>query len=79
MEKAINVWGFRYLKLDFLFAGMIDGKFANGGSAYIWYDRAVKKLTRRVINSSGERVAYLGCGLPFESSFMYFPLSRIGP
>ncbi|MBQ5401272.1 MAG: alpha-galactosidase [Treponema sp.] len=79
MEKAVNVWGFRYLKLDFLFAGMIDGKFANGGSAYLWYDRAVKKLTRRVINSSGERVAYLGCGLPFESSFMSFPLSRIGP
>lgn len=79
MEKIINDWGFRYIKLDFLFAGMLSGKFANGSSAYVWYDRAIKKLTRRLINNSGERIAYLGCGLPFESSFMTMPLSRIGP
>lgn len=79
MEKVINVWGFRYIKIDFLFAGMIYGAFANGGAAYQWYDRAIKKLTRRLFNSKGERVAYLGCGLPFESSFTSFPLSRIGP
>ncbi|MCQ2612989.1 MAG: alpha-galactosidase [Treponemataceae bacterium] len=76
--RAINEWGFRYLKLDFLFAGMLDGVFAKGGSAYQWYDRAVKVLTKRNCNDKGEPVAYLGCGMPFETSFMNFPLSRIG-
>lgn len=78
IEKAVNEWGFRYLKLDFLFAGLIRGEFKNGGAAYEWYDRAVKVLTKRTVNKNGERVAYLGCGMPFESSFKAFPLSRIG-
>ena len=79
IETAVNEWGFRYLKLDFLFAGMIRGNFRNGGAAYEWYDRAVKILTKRTVNKKGEKVAYLGCGMPFESSFNAFPLSRIGP
>ncbi|MCR5725587.1 MAG: alpha-galactosidase [Treponema sp.] len=79
MEKAVNEWGFRYLKLDFLFAGLLAGAHANGGAAYEWYDKAVRTLTRRTRNNRGEPVAYLGCGMPFESSFNAFPLSRIGP
>lgn len=78
MEKVVNVWGFRYIKLDFLFAGMLKGGFKNGGAAYEWYDRAVRILTKRDVNKKGERVAYLGCGLPFEPSFNALPLSRIG-
>ena len=79
MEKVVNHWGFRYIKLDFMFAGLIHGKFANGGAAFVWYDRAIKKITKRWVNVRGERVAYLGCGVPFEPSYKTFPLSRIGP
>ena len=78
IDRAINEWGFRYLKLDFLFAGMLYGCFKNGGAAYEWYDRAIKVLTKRIKANNGEPVAYLGCGMPFESSFRQFPLSRIG-
>ncbi|MBR4598512.1 MAG: alpha-galactosidase, partial [Treponema sp.] len=38
----------------------------------------VRILTKRDVNKKGERVAYLGCGLPFEPSFNALPLSRIG-
>lgn len=79
MEKIINRWGFRYIKLDFMFAGMIHGRFSNGGAAFIWYERAIKKLTKRWVNVRGDRVAYLGCGVPLEASYKTFPLSRIGP
>nr|MCR5606405.1 alpha-galactosidase [Treponema sp.] len=79
MEKVINEWGFRYIKLDFLFAGMLYGKFRNPGACYEYYDRAIKILTKRNVNKKGQRVAYLGCGMPFELSFNSFPLSRIGP
>lgn len=78
IEKAVNEWGFRYLKLDFLFAGLLRGEFEKDGAAYQWYERAVKVLTNRTENKNGEKVAYLGCGMPFESSFNAFPLSRIG-
>ncbi len=78
METVINDWGFRYLKLDFLFAGMLYGNFKNKAASYELYDRAVKILTKRSKNKKGESVAYLGCGLPFEPSFNYFPLSRMG-
>ena len=78
IDRAINEWGFRYLKLDFLFAGMLYGCFTNGGAAYEWYDRAIKVLTKRTKAYNGEPVTYLGCGMPFESSFNRFPLSRIG-
>jgi alpha-galactosidase len=79
MEKIINDWGFRYIKLDFLYAGMINGAFKNGGSAYHWYNRALKVLTVRKTNKFGQAVYYLGCGLPFEQSYNLLPLSRIGP
>lgn len=78
INKAINEWGFRYLKLDFLYAGMIYGKYQKNDAAYKFYTEAIKTLTARKNNKDGKPVYYLGCGLPFESSFKYFPLSRIG-
>ncbi|MCR4954179.1 MAG: alpha-galactosidase [Treponema sp.] len=78
LDTAVNDWGFRYLKLDFLYAGMIYGNFKNGGAAYEWYSRAIKKLTNRRVNKEGLPVCYLGCGIPLEASFNDFPLSRIG-
>ena len=78
MDKAINKWGFEYLKLDFLYAGMLNGNFKNGGSAYEHYAKAVNILTSRTKSSNGNKVCYLGCGAPFELSFNNFPLTRIG-
>ena len=78
MERTINEWGFRYLKLDFLYAGMFYGKYSNPTSAFKAYNRAVKVLTSRKVNKNGKKISYLGCGVPFEASFNYFPLSRIG-
>lgn len=78
IEKIIEQWGFRFIKMDFLYAGMLFGNFQNGDAAYRWYDRAIKRITSRTANKEGKPVCYLGCGVPFESSFNYFPLSRIG-
>ena len=78
MEKLINEWGFRYIKLDFLYAGMLYGDYYNKTASYKVYNRAVQILTKRNTNNKGEPVAYLGCGLVFELSFKNMPLSRIG-
>jgi alpha-galactosidase len=78
MDKAIDEWGFRYLKLDFLYAGLFSGAFAAGGSPQEHYSRACAILTNRVRNAAGRPTAYLGCGLPLGLSYRSFPLSRIG-
>jgi len=78
VERAIEEWGFRFLKLDFLYAGLLDGAFYGGGAAYEHYQRACEILTQRKRAADGSPVAYLGCGLPFGPSYPYFPLSRIG-
>lgn len=78
IDKAINVWGFRYLKLDFLYAGMLEGVYKNSSAAYENFSKAIKTLTSRKTNKKGESVTYLGCGNPLELTFNDFPLSRIG-
>ena len=78
MQTVIDEWGFRYIKLDFLYAGMLFGDYEYPTASYKIYNRAVAKLTSRLTNKKGQPVAYLGCGLPFELSFKYMPLSRIG-
>jgi alpha-galactosidase len=76
--RAIDEWGFRYLKLDFLYAGLFAGAFAGGGSPWEHYDAACAVLTSRTTSARGLPVAYLGCGCPLGPSYRRFPLSRIG-
>ncbi|MDR2517125.1 MAG: alpha-galactosidase [Spirochaetaceae bacterium] len=78
MEKVVTRWGFRYLKLDFLYAGMLPGAFARGGDPAGHYRRAAAILTEITAERTGKPVAYLGCGVPLGSSYRHFPLSRIG-
>jgi alpha-galactosidase len=78
IRRVIDEWGFRYLKLDFLYAGLFHGSPAGRGSPGENYRRACAVLTSRNSNSVGLPVAYLGCGLPLGLSYRYFPLSRIG-
>lgn len=78
MNKIINEWGFRYIKLDFLFAGMLYGSFAKNYAAYENFHIVSKILTEIKKNNDGKDIYYLGCGMPMEMGFKNFPLSRIG-
>ena len=78
LYTIINEWGFRYIKLDFLYAGMHVGAHFDGKSAYESFANALKLITCRKQTSTGKFVAYLGCGTPFEMSFNELPLSRTG-
>ena len=77
-ETVVEDWGYRYLKLDFLFAGLMRGERAGGGAAFEHYERLVRRITSRTVDRKGRPVAWLGCGAPFEASFRHFPLMRIG-
>lgn len=78
METIINEWGFRYIKLDFMYAGMLYGDYQTPTASYKIYHRAIATLTSRARTKAGKPVSYLGCGIPFELSFKYTPLARIG-
>jgi alpha-galactosidase len=89
MREAIDEWGFRYLKLDFMYAGFLSGDYTgrsagmeqaagSRGSAADYYEQAITLLTEQTTNAAGLPLAYLGCGLPLGSSYRHFPLSRIG-
>ena len=78
MDRIINVWGFRYIKLDFLYAGMLWGNYSQKTASYKIFARALKTITSRTSTKDGSPVAYLGCGCPLELSFKNLPLSRIG-
>jgi len=77
MNRIIDDWGFRYIKLDFLYAGFLCGENNRGRTAE-YYERAIALLTERTKNAAGLPLAYLGCGLPLGVSYRNFPLSRIG-
>jgi alpha-galactosidase len=77
-RRIVDEWGYRYLKLDFLYAGMLGTHRRFEGAAWEHYDRIVRRITNRLADAQGRRVAWLGCGAPLESSFRGFPLMRIG-
>jgi alpha-galactosidase len=83
-DELVEAWGYRYLKLDFLYAAFLEGSRARPairarpGAAYEHYDRLMRRLTSRTLDSRGRPLAYLGCGAPLEPSFRHFPLMRIG-
>ena len=78
MDTVINKWGFRYIKLDFLYAGMLWGNYTQKTASYKIFSRAIQTITSKTTTKDGSPVAYLGCGVPFELSFKYLPLSRVG-
>jgi len=85
-DTIINGWGFRYLKLDFLYAGMLrgvrgglrgDGAGIPGGH-WEHYVRIMRRITSIRTTDKGLPVAFLSCGAPFESTAPFMPLARIG-
>ncbi|MFA5853056.1 MAG: glycoside hydrolase family 36 protein, partial [Spirochaetales bacterium] len=83
-DTIINVWGFRYLKLDFLYAGMLRGAAPEsrraGESLGYWerYMDIMSRITSVTKTKDGKPVAWLACGAPFECTAPLMPLMRVG-
>jgi alpha-galactosidase len=77
-DRVVDEWGYRYLKLDFLYAAFLGGARARSGAAYEHYDRVVGRITSKLRDPRGRPIAWLGCGAPLEPSIRHFPLMRIG-
>ncbi len=68
-------WGYRYLKLDFLFAGAMPGRRARDVSRAEAYRTGLAALRR----GAGDDTFILGCGAPLAASVGLVDAMRTGP
>ncbi len=67
-------WGYQYLKLDFLYAGLLPGEVFNPNfTPQTRYQNALKLIRKTV----GKEVFLLGCGAPIFPSIGHFQGMRI--
>jgi len=84
METVVRDWGFSFLKLDFLYAGMLRGRRrGRAGGAWEHYVRVLRRIagipTRSDSPGATTRpAAILSCGAPFETTAPILPLMRVG-
>lgn len=76
VRTAINIWGFRYLKLDFLYAAALPGEATNRG---LTPAQRMKLGYRLVREAAGEDIFLLGCGSPLGPALGFVDAMRIGP
>jgi alpha-galactosidase len=68
-------WGFTYLKLDFMYAGALEG----GRQAPIHREQAYRDAIALIRETVGDDVYLLGCGVPMLPSAGIFDGVRVGP
>ncbi len=73
--QTVRGWGFRYLKLDFLYAAALPGQRHSGAAR----EEAYREALRLIREAAGEEVYLLACGAPILASLGLVDGLRIGP
>jgi alpha-galactosidase len=73
--RTLSEWNFTYFKLDFLYAGAIDGGRHEDCSALDAYREGLRVIRQAV----GPNAILLGCGAPLLPSIGLVDAMRIGP
>jgi alpha-galactosidase len=76
ISKCVNDLGFKYLKLDFLYAGALDG---NRSDPDITRAQALRHALTIIRSVAGLGTKILGCGCPIGSGIGIFDYMRINP
>lgn len=76
VQRAVQEWGFPYLKLDFLYAGALPGKRHDPTRTRAQVLRAGIEALR---GAAGDKAFLLGCGSPLGSAIGLVDAMRIGP
>ena len=75
VDIAVHEWGFPYLKLDFLYAAALPGRYRDPNRTRAQVLRSGLEALRR---SAGEEAFLLGCGCPLGSAIGLVEAMRIG-
>ncbi|NIM92312.1 MAG: hypothetical protein GTO18_01170 [Anaerolineales bacterium] len=76
IHRIVHEMGFKYLKLDFLFAGALPGKHFN---PRVTRAQSLSRALRVIREAAGEETTLLGCGCPLGSGIGVFDMMRINP
>ncbi len=75
IRSAVRELGFRYLKLDFLYAGVLEGRRHDPTRTRA---QALDSILRVIRDEAGPEITLLGCGCPVGSGIGVFDAMRIG-
>ena len=76
VDTAVHEWGFPYLKLDFLYAAALKGRYQDATKTRAQVMRLGMEALRR---AAGDGTILLGCGAPLGSMLGLVDVMRIGP
>ncbi|HNR01864.1 MAG TPA: alpha-galactosidase [Anaerolineaceae bacterium] len=76
ISTASKEWGFPYLKLDFLYAAALNGRYHDRSLTRAQVMRMGMEALRQ---AAGPEVTLLGCGAPLGSAIGVVDAMRIGP
>jgi len=75
VDVAAHQWGFPYLKLDFLYAAAVRGKYKDETRTRA---QVLRQGLERIREAAGKETFLLGCGVPIGSAIGIFDSVRIG-
>jgi len=75
VRTAVQEWGYSYLKLDFLYAAAVKGRYRDRTQTRAQVLRTGLEAIRDAV---GSEVVLLGCGVPLGSAVGIFDAVRIG-
>ena len=76
VATAAHEWGFSYLKLDFLYAGALQGRRWN---KTLTRAQILRQALNELRNRAGDKATLVGCGCPLGSAIGLVDVMRIGP
>lgn len=76
VETLTRQWGYRLLKLDFLYAGALPGQRYD---AHLTRAQALRRGLEIIRQAAGDETFLLGCGCPFGSAIGLVDGMRISP
>jgi alpha-galactosidase len=75
IHNAVNNWGFPYLKLDFLYAGALPGRYFDPTRSRA---QILRDGLQAIRDAAGHDTTLLGCGCPLGSAVGIIDIMRIG-
>jgi alpha-galactosidase len=76
IDRAVHTWGYRYLKLDFLYAGALPGRRHDPTRTRA---QALRGGLHALREAAGDQTIIVGCGCPLGPAIGLCNAMRIGP
>ncbi len=75
-RTVVHQWGYRFLKLDFLYAAALPGPRADSGATRA---QALRRGLQAIRDGAGDEAFLIGCGCPLGPAVGIVDAMRIGP